>query len=160
MTIRNQMQKFQSLLPEVQAWIEETLEAQQDNAIEISRFSFPRLGKTLPQNLLSNTRFVVVAEKVPFPPLSKMGLPEFKELENMFKKNFPLVPTLLRRNEGEIQHPCQVNVFEKISRFKAFLWEGEYGDRRAITFAPASTCLIARTFTYAPTSYFLCRRAG
>ena len=37
----------------------------------------------LPSDLLARAKVVVVNGKVPFPPLSSMGLPEFSQMENM-----------------------------------------------------------------------------
>lgn len=77
------IRKFHSTLPAVREWIEKTLEENKPNAVSVSRLSFPRLCKVLPLDLLARSQVVVVTGKVPFPPLSHMGLPEFKKMENM-----------------------------------------------------------------------------
>ena len=75
--------KFQDALPAVRKWIEQTLEENRPNAVSVSSFSFPRLSKVFPPDLLDRAKAVVVTGRVPFPPLSRMGLPEFKQMEKM-----------------------------------------------------------------------------
>jgi hypothetical protein len=75
--------KFQSSLPAVQEWIDKTLEEHRPNAVSVSSLSSPRIGKVFPRDLLARAQVVVVTGKVPFPPLTQMGLTEFTQLENM-----------------------------------------------------------------------------
>ena len=77
------IRKFQSTLPAVREWIEKTLEENRPNAVSVTSLSFPRLSMVLPLDLLARAQVVVVTGKVPFPPLSRMGLPEFTQMENM-----------------------------------------------------------------------------
>lgn len=75
--------KFQSAIPVVREWIDSTLEENKSNAVFVNTLNFHRLGKVLPLELLSRARVVVVTGEVPFPPLSRMGLPELAQMENM-----------------------------------------------------------------------------
>jgi hypothetical protein len=77
------MHRFKSTLPAVRKWIENTLEDKRPNAVSVASLSFPLLSKLLPNDLLARAQAVVVTGKVPFPPLSHMGLPEFTQMENM-----------------------------------------------------------------------------
>lgn len=77
------IRKLHSTLPFVRAWIENTLEEHKSNATFVSNLPFPRLCMFLPQDLLSIAKVVIVNGKVPFPPLSRMGLYEFSQMENM-----------------------------------------------------------------------------
>ena len=77
------MRKFHSTLPVVREWIEKTLEENRDHAVPVINLAFPRLSKVFPLDLLSRAKVVVVTGNVPFPPLSRMGLPEFAQMENM-----------------------------------------------------------------------------
>jgi hypothetical protein len=77
------MQKFHSTLPAVQEWIDKTLEEHRSDAISVINLSFPRLSEVFPHDLLARAQVVVVTGKVPFPPLSHMGLNEFSQIENM-----------------------------------------------------------------------------
>ena len=75
--------KFRSALPAVREWIQETLEENRDRAVPVINLGFPRLGNVFPLDLLSRAKAVVVTGRVPFPPLSRMGLPEFAQMETM-----------------------------------------------------------------------------
>jgi hypothetical protein len=75
--------RFQTILPAVKKWIDATLEENKDDAISVAGLAFPRLNKVLPLDLLTRAQVVVTTGKVPFPPLTLMGLPEFKQMEDM-----------------------------------------------------------------------------
>ena len=77
------IRKFRSTLPIVRKWIENTLEEHGANATPVISLSFPRLNIVFPLELLAKAKVVVVNGAVPFPPLSRMGLPEFSPMENM-----------------------------------------------------------------------------
>ena len=77
------MSKFRLTLPVVREWIENVLEENKEQAIPVINLAFPRLQKMFPSDLLAKAKAVVVTGKVPFPPLSRMGLPEFAQMENM-----------------------------------------------------------------------------
>ena len=73
--------KFQSKLPAVRQWIDEVLEEHEDRAVPVINLPLLRLRTVFPLDLLAKAKVVVVAGMVPFPSLSKMGLPEFTEIE-------------------------------------------------------------------------------
>jgi len=77
--------RFHSILPLVKEWIESTLEKHNANASPVINLSFSRLKIVLPLDLLNRAKVVVVNGVVPFPPLSRMGLPELSSMENMSK---------------------------------------------------------------------------
>jgi hypothetical protein len=77
------IRKFSSALPEVRKWIEDVLEERKEQAIPVINLAFPKLQKVFPLDLLKKAKVVVVTGKVPFPPLSRMGLPELEQMENM-----------------------------------------------------------------------------
>lgn len=77
------IRKFQRLLPAVREWVESTLAAHQDGAVLVKRMGFPRLAKVFPPELLNRAKVRVVRGSPPFPPLSRMGLPEFAPFEAM-----------------------------------------------------------------------------
>jgi hypothetical protein len=82
----NQMdliRKLHSILPMVRKWIENLLKEHSANATPVISLSFPRLNAMLPLELLARAKAVVVNTAVPFPPLSRMGLTEFSQMENM-----------------------------------------------------------------------------
>jgi hypothetical protein len=75
--------KFHSVLPAIRRWIENLLEETNEQAALISNLAFPRLPQVFPSELLMKAKVVVVPGSVPFPPLSRMGLPEFGPMEKM-----------------------------------------------------------------------------
>jgi hypothetical protein len=87
------IRKFHSMLPKVREWIEKTLEENKTHAVPVIDLAFPRLEKVFPLNLLSKAKVVVVTGKVPFPPLSRMGLPELAQMENMAMDGITYVDT-------------------------------------------------------------------
>jgi hypothetical protein len=77
------IRRFYSTLPAVQEWIENTLEDSRAQAVPVIDFGFPRLGKVFPHDLLARAKVVRVTGKLPYPPISSMGLPEFQQMESM-----------------------------------------------------------------------------
>lgn len=77
------IRKLHSALPAVTEWIENILEENKPHAVSVISRSFPRLNKLFPPELLTRAKVVPVTGRVPFPPLSRMGLPEFKQMEEM-----------------------------------------------------------------------------
>ena len=73
--------KFQAALPVVRQWVEDTLRATGEQAVTVDRSTYPRLAQAFPPTLLNRARCIVVAGNPPFPPLSRMGLPEFAAFE-------------------------------------------------------------------------------
>ena len=74
--------RFRAVLPAVKDWIDQTLEAHARDATPVSQCPFIRLQDHYPDTLLARTR-VVVVPRVPFPPVSQLGLPEFRAMETM-----------------------------------------------------------------------------
>ena len=77
------MGKFQQVLPVVRQWVEETLLCYREQASPLNGREYPRLAQAFPYELLNRVRCVVVADNPPFPPLSRMGLPELAAFEAM-----------------------------------------------------------------------------
>ena len=75
--------QFQETLPLVREWVEATLKVHQERAVPLDRGDYPRLSQVFPGALLKRARAVIVTENPPFPPLSRMGLPEFASFEAM-----------------------------------------------------------------------------
>ena len=75
--------RFQSTVSAVREWIDSTLDENRSNAVSVSALNFHQLDKVLPAKLLNRAQVVIVTGKVPFPPLSRMGLPELAQMETM-----------------------------------------------------------------------------
>jgi hypothetical protein len=74
-------QEFQAIFPLVHSWIRETLASHSKSAKPVSSKGFARLPRYFSAKLLASTKFVIV-DKVPMPPLSKMGLALFAQFES------------------------------------------------------------------------------
>jgi hypothetical protein len=75
--------KFRQALPGVRQWVDDMLRTYRQQASRVSRSDSPRLAKIFPRDLLNRVRCIVVAGNPPFPPLSRMGLPELAAFEAM-----------------------------------------------------------------------------
>lgn len=74
------VRRFRSSLPRVREWIDRFVQDHASQARAISSLDFKRLPAFFHQELLEQTK-VVTVERVPFPPLSRFGLPEFAAFE-------------------------------------------------------------------------------
>lgn len=77
------IKNFRATLPLVRKWIDDLLEGHKDQATPIADLGFPRLKEVFPSEVLEKTKVIVVSGKVPFPPLSRMGLAELSQMEYM-----------------------------------------------------------------------------
>ena len=74
------MTRLQTVLPSVKDWIDRTLQAHANSATPVSDAPFLQLQNHYPDTLLARARVVIVA-RVPFPPVSQLGLREFSAIE-------------------------------------------------------------------------------
>ncbi len=68
-------------LPEINRWIQDTVAAHANQAKPLREYPFGRLARFYSAETLDSAR-VVTAPRVPVPPLSAMGLIQFREFEN------------------------------------------------------------------------------
>jgi hypothetical protein len=87
------IRKFQSRLPAVRKWIEELLEVYNSKSNVVSSLGFSRLSKYFPSELLDRVKVVTVS-KVPFPPLSQLGLIELSSMEGMLLTGITYMDTI------------------------------------------------------------------
>jgi len=92
--------RLQAVLPAVKAWIDQTLEVHALDATPVSQSPFIRLQDHYPDALLARTR-VVVVPRVPFPPVSQLGLPEFRAMETMLMDGVTYKDTFFVRAGSE-----------------------------------------------------------
>ena len=71
---------LQSKIPLLSGWIDQTLSTQATNAKPLADWGFQRLPLYYSSALILQTK-VVVTDRVPVPPLSAMGLPQFAQFE-------------------------------------------------------------------------------
>ncbi|HYG35017.1 MAG TPA: hypothetical protein VEC99_09550 [Clostridia bacterium] len=91
-------QEFQALYPMIIDWVQSTLDEHQDLARPVSSFAFERLSRFYDAGTLANSK-VVVLEKVPVPPLSRMGLDRFREFERMSSAGITYLDTYFLRSD-------------------------------------------------------------
>jgi hypothetical protein len=74
------IRRLRAALPMVREWIDLLVQDHASQACAISSLGFKRLPAFFHQELLEQTK-VVTVERLPFPPLSRFGLPEFAAFE-------------------------------------------------------------------------------
>lgn len=75
------IQRLNFALPAVRSWIEKTLEDHKHNGVPVITLGFSRLEKVFSSDLLKRAKVIAVTEKIPYPPVSSMGLPELQQME-------------------------------------------------------------------------------
>jgi hypothetical protein len=73
-------EEFRTFFPVLEAWIGQTLAAHASSTRSVASVGFQLLPLYFSAALLQSAKFVVLP-RVPFPPLSAMGLARFAELE-------------------------------------------------------------------------------
>jgi hypothetical protein len=74
-------EEFKAIFPLVHTWIRETLASHSNAAKPVSSQGFVRLPRYFSAKLLASTKFITI-DKIPMPPLSKMGLTRFAQFES------------------------------------------------------------------------------
>jgi hypothetical protein len=80
--VRDLLQRLQRALPDVALWVDQLRAQHLPASVSASEVRCPRLAAYFPEALLKAAR-VVSVERIPFPPVSSYGLPEFEALANM-----------------------------------------------------------------------------
>ncbi|MBW1897754.1 MAG: hypothetical protein JRI61_01695 [Deltaproteobacteria bacterium] len=75
--------KFHSALPVINGWIDQLIENNKDKSTPVIDLNFSRINQIFPKKLLEKAKVVIVPGKIPFPPLSQMGLTELSGIELM-----------------------------------------------------------------------------
>lgn len=75
-------EQFGKLYPKIIGWIDLQLALHSGAAKPVSSAGFARLPHYFGKEVLSSAKFVL-ADNVPMPPLSRLGLPQFAEFEQM-----------------------------------------------------------------------------
>ena len=78
--LRQIVAQLGSLLPSVQAWINQYCSQHAGRAIPVEQCGFRRLDQYFGPDRLKKTR-VVQVDRISFPPLTQMGFPHFREFE-------------------------------------------------------------------------------
>ncbi len=72
--------RFHAALPRIRAWMDQLFASHTGHAKPIGVSSYPGLAACYPADLLERVR-VVSVERTPYPPVAKLGLPEFTRFE-------------------------------------------------------------------------------
>lgn len=91
------LQRLQQKLPEIKAWVEQTVAAHRSASQPVASLRFPRLNHFYTNNTLARAR-VVTLPRVPMPPLISMGLPEFAGFEQMNAAGITYLDTFFVQN--------------------------------------------------------------
>ncbi len=75
--------KFHSALPVINGWIDQLIESNKEKSTPVIDLNFSRINQIFPKKLLEKAKVVIVPNKIPFPPLSQMGLAELSGIEQM-----------------------------------------------------------------------------
>ena len=75
------IKKIHTALPKIKEWMNNVLDAQQNNATPVIKYNFPKLQKIFPSAFLEKSKVVYLEGKVPFPPLSQIGLHELAGMD-------------------------------------------------------------------------------
>ena len=100
------IRKFQTTLPAVREWIDNLLERHKEQAVPVINLGFGKLQQLFPADLLEKSKVVVVTTELPVPPLSRMGLPEFVEMENMSKEGITYKNTFFINHLHQTESLC------------------------------------------------------
>lgn len=91
-------EQFQKIYPYLTGWIDTTLRNHTQWARSVSSAGFQRLPLYYSPELLARAKFVPVA-KVPVPPLTAMGLPQFADFEHMDASGITYLDTYFVRQD-------------------------------------------------------------
>ena len=76
------MRRLNAAVPGISAWIDELITETQPLARKVATLAHPRLSQYFDSEVLSAAE-VAVVDKIPFPPVSTLGLPEFEPMTTM-----------------------------------------------------------------------------
>lgn len=98
-------------------WIQQTLAAHAPGVRSVASRGFARLPNYYSSELLDYAK-VVYVQDVPTPPLSRMGLSQFSELENLDTGGITYLDTFFVRREGLNYEPVHFHELVHIIQWK------------------------------------------
>jgi len=75
--------KLHSTLPVINGWIDRIIKRYKEKSTPVIDLNFSRINQIFPRELLEKAKVVIVSDKIPFPPLGRMGLTELSGIEQM-----------------------------------------------------------------------------
>jgi hypothetical protein len=91
-------EQFRILYPKIIGWIDLQLALHSGAVLPMSAAGFSRLSEYFGKDVLATARYVIV-DKVPMPPLTRLGLPQFGEFERMTAAGITYRQTLFVQKE-------------------------------------------------------------
>jgi hypothetical protein len=101
MSIEHELiQRFHLAIPGLRQWIDKTLDQYADQVKPIHSFGFNKLALHYPKELLQQSKVIEIPH-VPFPPLERLGLPEFSYLQQFPLAGITFMDTIFLR-QGQL----------------------------------------------------------
>ena len=97
--------RFHAALPRVREWIRKLLQDHAERSRSIGSLGFVRLSACFRPELLEQVK-VVCVDRVPFPPLDELGLPELVQLQPTALDGITLEDTIFLRRGHESERLC------------------------------------------------------
>ena len=110
-------EEFDAKYPLVIGWIEQTLAAHARKARSFAALSFQRLPKYFSAELLASAK-VVYVDAAPTPPLTRLGLSQFAELENLDTAAMTYLDTVFALKEAKGHEPLHFHELVHIVQWK------------------------------------------
>jgi len=76
------IRRFHAALPDLRRWIDDLLRGHERQARTVSTLKLTRVSACYPQDLLERAKMVTV-DRVPFPPVDRLGLPELAPAQRL-----------------------------------------------------------------------------
>ena len=97
--------RIHAALPALRQWIDDQLEQHATQAQPVSSRGYKRLAQTYPAGLLNQSKIVTVP-RVPFPPVDRMDLPEFGQIQRMQFGGITFLDTFFVSDGAESEALC------------------------------------------------------
>lgn len=110
-------QQFEAKYPLILGWIQQTLATHAHNALTVASRGFRRLSAYYNPELLAHAK-VVYVDAVPAPPLTKLGLSQFANFENMDAGGITYLDTFFVRREWQHYEPIHFHEMVHIIQWK------------------------------------------
>lgn len=110
-------QEFDAKYPLIIGWIEQTLAAHARKTRTVASLGFPRLPQYYSAELLASAKVVYVSA-VPTPPLTRLGLSQFADFENMDACGMTCLNTIFALKEAQGYEPLHFHELVHIVQWK------------------------------------------
>jgi hypothetical protein len=109
--------EFEAKYPLIMGWIQQTLADHKSKARMVASLGFKRLSQYFSPELLAYAK-VIYVDVVPTPPLSKIGLNQFSDFENMKADGITYLDTFFARQEVQRDEPLHFHELVHVVQWK------------------------------------------